>query len=79
LPISPGQFGYNNDGVWHQVSIPISALVANGAPAYGMPSSAILQMNRVSNLFVIADRYETTRNPSGSKPNVLLDDIHWTR
>lgn len=79
LPISPGQYGYNNDGAWHQVSIPISALVANGAPAYGMPATAILQMNRVSNLFVIADRFDTTRNTSGSKPTLWLDDIHWSR
>lgn len=79
LPISPGQYGYQNDGAWHQVSIPISALMANGAPAFGMPASAVLQMNRVSNLFVIADRFDTTRNAPGSKPPLWLDDIHWTR
>jgi hypothetical protein len=79
LPISPGQYGYQNDGAWHLVSIPISALMANSAPAFGMPNSATLQMDRVSNLLVIADRYDTTRNPPGAKPSVWLDDIHWTR
>lgn len=79
LPISPGQYGYQNDGAWHLVSIPISALMANSAPAFGMPNSATLQMDRVSNLLVIADRYDITRNPPGAKPAVWLDDIHWTR
>jgi hypothetical protein len=54
-------------------------MVANGAPAFNMPSSAVLQMNRVSNLFVIADRFSVTGNAAGAKPAVLIDDIHWTQ
>lgn len=79
LAISPGQYGYLNDGNWHQVSIPVSHLIASGAPAYGMPASAVLQMNRVSNLFVVADRFANTGNAAGAKPAVWLDDIHWIR
>lgn len=79
--ISPGQYGYSNDGQWRSVSIPVSDLVARGAMAFGMTNPAIsrLQMNRVSNLLVIADRFDKTLNPAGTKPVVLVDDIHWTR
>jgi hypothetical protein len=79
LAISPGEHGYNNNDQWQTVSIPVSALTARGAPAFGMPSSASLRMNRVSNLFVVADRYSVTGNASGAKPVVLVDNIHWTR
>ena len=79
LPMAPGDHGYQNDGTWRQVSVPVTALIARGAPAFGMPQSARLQMNRVSNLLVIADRFGITGNAPGSKPAVLIDDIHWTR
>lgn len=79
LAIAPGEHGYQNDGTWRQVSVPVTALIAAGAPAFNMPATATLQMNRVSNLFVIADRFGVTGNASGAKPAVLVDDIHWTR
>jgi exo-beta-1,3-glucanase (GH17 family) len=79
LPIAPGDHGYQNDGNWHSVSVPVTAMVANGAPAFNMPSSAVLQMNRVSNLFVLADRFAVTGNAAGAKPAVLIDNIHWTQ
>jgi hypothetical protein len=46
-----------------------------------MPSTAVLQMSRVSNLFVIADRYDKTgkaQNANVTTP-ILVDGIHWTR
>lgn len=79
LAIAPGEHGYQNDGAWRQVSVPVSALIAAGAPAFNMPASATLQMNRVTNVFVIADRFGVTGNAAGAKPMVLIDDIHWTR
>jgi exo-beta-1,3-glucanase (GH17 family) len=79
FPIAAGDYGYQNDGNWHAVSVPLSVLIANGAPGFNMPNSAILLMNRVSNLFVIADRFSVTGNAAGAKPVVLVDDIHWTR
>jgi exo-beta-1,3-glucanase (GH17 family) len=79
LSIAPGEYGYQNDGAWHQVSLPVSALIAKGAPAFNMPPTSELQMNRVSNLFVIADRFAITGNAPGSKPAVFIDDIYWTR
>jgi len=81
LPIAAGDYGYQNDGAWHQVSVPVSALIAHGAPAFNMPTTAVLQMNRVSNLFVIADRYDKTgkaQNANVTTP-ILVDGIRWTR
>jgi hypothetical protein len=59
----------------------VSALIVKGAPAFNMPSTAVLQMSRVSNLFVIADRYDKTgkaQNANVTTP-ILVDGIHWTR
>jgi hypothetical protein len=81
LPIASGEYGYQNDGAWHLVSVPVSALIVKGAPAFNMPSTAVLQMSRVSNLFVIADRYDKTgkaQNANVTTP-ILVDGIHWTR
>lgn len=77
--ISPGEYGYDNNGQWQTVSIPVTDLVSRGARANDRQTSATLQMNRVSNLFVIADRFSVTGNASGAKPAVLIDDIHWTQ
>jgi exo-beta-1,3-glucanase (GH17 family) len=79
LPMAPGSYGYQNDGNWHSVSIPVADISARGAPAFNMPASASLQMNRISNLFVIADRFAVTGNTAGAKPVVWIDDIHWSR
>jgi exo-beta-1,3-glucanase (GH17 family) len=83
LPIASGQYGYRNDGQWCNVSIPVSALVARGAMAFGMTNPALsrLQMDRVSNVLVIADRYAVTGKAQGAghvNP-ILIDDIHWSR
>lgn len=81
--ISPGQYGYNNDGQWHLVSIPVADLIARGAMAFGMtdPTLSRLQMNRVSNVFVLADRYGVTGKGDNAnvRTPILIDDIHWTR
>lgn len=81
VAVEPGQYGYDNKNEWKTVSIPVSALIANGKPAYGQPTSAILQMDRVNNLFVIADRYDQTgkNQKTNDRTPILIDDIHWTR
>lgn len=78
LPIQSGQYGFVNDGAWHDVSIPISAIVARGAPAYNMPNTATLNMTRVPSLFVIADRYAVTGNTRQLTP-VKIDAIFWSK
>lgn len=83
LPISPGEYGYQNDGQWHTVTIPISSIAARGAMAYGMTNPAIsrLQLNRVSNMFVLADRYSITGKQDNANVRVpiLVDAIYWSR
>jgi hypothetical protein len=83
LAISPGQFGYQNDGAWHQVSIPISAITPRGAMAFGMtdPTKAKLDMSKVTNPFVIADRYAVTGKAQGSNitTKIYVDNIFWSR
>lgn len=79
LAIAPGQYGYSNDGSWHTVSVPISAIAAKAAPAYGQPATARLDMSRVSNGFVIADRYAVTANAAGQTTKIAVDNVFWAK
>ena len=82
-PISPGQYGYNNDGAWHTVSIPIADLFPFGAQGFGMNNSpdAVLDLRKVSIPFVIADRYDRTGKDqnSGITTKINIDAIFWAR
>jgi len=79
LAIAPGQYGYVNDGAWHTVSVPVSAIAAKAAPAYGQPTTAALDMTKVSNGFVIADRYAVTGTTGKPTAKVLVDNIYWSK
>lgn len=83
LPIESGQYGYVTDGDWHQVAIPLSAIIARGAPAFGMtdPTKAKLDMTKVTVPFVIADRYGVTGKPQGSAitTRIRIDAIYWSK
>lgn len=83
LVLSPGMYGYDNGGKdWSTVSIPIADLVKNGGSSYGSNAPpALLQMGRVSNVFVLADRYEKTGKAKWANHTtpILIDDIHWSR
>jgi exo-beta-1,3-glucanase (GH17 family) len=79
LPISPGQYHYQNDGNWHMVSIPIADITPKAAPAYNMPSTATLNMAKVTNAFVIADTYSVTGNAGGSTAPIYVDNIYWSK
>jgi exo-beta-1,3-glucanase (GH17 family) len=83
MPLSPGQYGYVNDGTWRQVSIPIRDLLPFGAQGFGMNNSpdAVLDMSKVTNPFVIADRYIQTGKDarSGITTKINIDSIYWTR
>jgi hypothetical protein len=70
--LASGQHGYVNDGNWHQVSIPVSAILAAAPNA---------DLSRVTSPFVIADRYERSgkAQQSGITTPVEVDDIHWAR
>lgn len=83
MPLSSGQYGYVNDGTWRQVSIPIRDLLPFGAQGFGMNNSpdAFLDMSKVTNPFVIADRYIHTGKDakSGITTKINIDSIYWTK
>ncbi len=85
MPLSPGQFGYLNDGQWHQVSIPISALIPFGAKGFGddlkNSPDAVLDLSKVTIPFLIADRYDRTGKDqsSGITTKLNVDAIFWTK
>ena len=74
--------GYLNDGNWHQISIPISELIAAGGPAFGMPNTALPDLTKVAQPFVIADRYLRTGKTAGFTGNtslIFVDAIYWSK
>lgn len=80
--IEPGEYGYQNDGQWHTVRVPLTDIVVRGAPGYGMSApTSRLQLNRVSNMFVLADRYSITGKSSNAniRTSILVDKIFWSR
>jgi hypothetical protein len=83
LPIASGEYGYVNDGVWHLVSIPISAITPRGAMAFGMTNPAIakLDMTKVTAPFVIADRYGVTGKAQNSNvtTKIYVDGVYWSK
>jgi exo-beta-1,3-glucanase (GH17 family) len=75
-------YGFVNDGQWHDVSIPITAIKASGAPAFGnTAATAKFDLTKVTNPFVINDVYDATGNTTikGNTTKIYVDNIHWTR
>ena len=72
LQIGNGDFGYQADGQWHNVSIPLQAFLAVNPK---------LDLRFVVSQFVIADRYAFTGKASGSNITTKLnvDAVHWSR
>ena len=72
LPIASGQYGYVNDGAWHDVKVPISAL---------LPMAAKVDLTHVTSPFVIADRYSKTGKAerSGITTKIDIDSVYWSR
>jgi hypothetical protein len=83
IPIASGQYGYVNDGAWHNVSIPIADIVPYGAMAFGMtdPAKSKLDLTQVTNTFVIADRYAKTGKADGSHitTKIDIDAVFWSK
>jgi hypothetical protein len=77
-------YGYLNDGQWHTVSIPIAAIKAAGAPAFGTSApTSHFDLTQVTHPFSIGDRYGSTGNAGGtavgSRVKVYVDEVYWTR
>jgi exo-beta-1,3-glucanase (GH17 family) len=85
LPIDPANntYGYVNDGTWRTVSIPISAITPSGAMAYGMTDAtkSKLDLTKVTNPLVIADRYATTGKATGfgNATKLYIDNVYWSK
>jgi len=80
IPIASGQYGYVNDGNWHDVHIAIADITPHGAMAFGMtdPTKAKLDLSTVTNPFVINDTYGVTGNAAGSTTPISVDNIYWS-
>ena len=75
-------YGYVNDGQWHDVSIPISAIKAAGAPSFGNTAvNAKFDLTKVTNPFVVNDVYDATGNTTikGNTTKIYVDNIHWSK
>jgi exo-beta-1,3-glucanase (GH17 family) len=83
MKLDPGKYGYKNDGQWHNVSIPIKDITPSGAMAFGMtdPTLSKLDLTKVTNPFVIADRYTVTGKAEGAnvRTQILIDNVYWSR
>eukprot|EP01034_Spumella_vulgaris_P023424 gene23424-29642_t len=80
--LTPGSYGYNNNGAWHQVSIPISDIIPSGGIGYEMdPTKSKLDLSKVTNPFVIADRYAKTGKPANTNSTVkiYIDNVYWSK
>jgi exo-beta-1,3-glucanase (GH17 family) len=72
-------YGYRSDGQWHTLRIPLSDL--KGERASGMQVS-VLDMSRVTQPLVIADRYATTGKTAGfagATAAIDIDAVFWSR
>ena len=67
LSFSSGQYGYANDGAWHEVTIPIKDITSK-YPKF--------ELSLVTGRFVIADRYAATGNPAGNNTKIKIDAIY---
>ncbi len=79
MQLAPGEFGYLNDGAWHQVSIPLSVMLAR-AGGVG-DQGQVTNMKEVTTAFVIADRYAKTGKADNSNITtpIHIDAIYWER
>ena len=64
IPIVPGRYGYENDGNWHQVQIPIDDIVEE-AP--------MVDIGDLANVFVIMDDGAVDNQP------IYVDDIYYVK
>jgi len=72
IQFGSGDYGYQNDGNWHKVSVPLQAF---------RNVNTKLDFSMVLNPFVIADRYENTGKPAGSSfiDALYVDEVIWTQ
>jgi len=83
IPLASGNYGYVNDGNWHTVTIPIRTIKTFGNKGSGNAGSAtsVFDLSKVSNPFVIADRFAKTGNNQAGATNtkIFIDNIYWSK
>lgn len=83
MPIASGQYGYLNDGEWHTVTIPIRDIKPSGNKGSGNEGSAssVFDLTKVTNPFVVADRFGKTGNNQAGATNtkIFIDNIYWSK
>ena len=81
--LTSGNYGYVNDGNWHTVTIPIRTIKLSGNKGSGNEGSntSVFDLTKVSNPFVIADRFDKTRNNQAGATNtkIFIDNIYWSK
>ena len=78
LDPSANAYGYRDDGQWHTLRIPLRDLT--GERAFGMQVS-VLDIAKVTQPLVIADRYASTGKSAGFSGNsntIDIDAVFWT-
>ncbi|TAG00207.1 MAG: hypothetical protein EAZ43_14155 [Betaproteobacteria bacterium] len=76
MPIPSGEFGYLNDGAWHNVSIPVDKIRWYVAAKEKVGLSRI-DLRRVTSPFVISGR--TTDTVASPPAQISVDGIYWSR
>ena len=76
IPLASGQFGYRNDGAWHDVAIPVDAIRQLVAATMKVGLSRI-DLMRVTSPFVIAGRPRSADKSEGHR--VEIDGVYWRK
>jgi len=84
IPLGSGQYGYYNDGAWHNVQIPISAIVPWGVEGSAMrdnQDNAKLDLSLVTSPLAIVDIYGSTGKADNSniKTPIYIDNVFWSK
>ena len=83
MPIEVGDYNYNNNGQWVNVSIPIREIKKFGARGYDQRylASSVYNISKVTNPFVILDDWAATGNTHlrTNIPSIYIDNIYWSR
>jgi len=83
MPLASGNYGYVNDNKWHNVTIPIRTIKTFGNKGSGNEGSttSVFDLTKVSNPFVIADRFGKTGNKQADATDttIFIDNIFWSK